>query len=156
MIPTRTIDPATSLDRPRRDIRPTHGAFEAHVLTGIDRPVSLEEARDFMESLGAGGTIIIKAIAGGGGRGTRAVSDPNQLESTFERCQSEAKQAFGHSEVYVERLIRQARHIEVQIIGDGTGAVSHLGERECSIQRRHQKLIEIAPCPGLSEGLVHR
>ena len=96
---------------------------------------------------------MIKAIAGGGGRGMRIVDDAAKLEEAYARCQSEAKAAFGSDGVYVERLIRNARHIEVQIIGDHHGAISHLWERECTIQRRNQKLIEVAPSPSLSDGL---
>ena len=81
---------------------------------------------------------------------------PARLEEAYARCQSEAKAAFGSDGVYVERLIRNARHIEVQIIGDGHGAISHLWERECTIQRRNQKLIEIAPSPSLSDALRAR
>ena len=99
---------------------------------------------------------MIKAIAGGGGRGMRIVDDGARLEEAYARCQSEAKAAFGSGDVYVERLIRKARHIEVQIIGDRHGAISHLWERECTVQRRNQKLIEVAPSPSLSEGLRAR
>ena len=97
---------------------------------------------------------MIKAIAGGGGRGMRIVDDAEKLEEAYARCQSEAKAAFGSDGVYVERLIRNARHIEVQIIGDHHGAISHLWERECTIQRRNQKLIEVAPSPSLNDGLA--
>ena len=97
---------------------------------------------------------MIKAIAGGGGRGMRIVDDAARLEEAYARCQSEAKAAFGSDGVYVERLIRNARHIEVQIIGDQHGAISHLWERECTIQRRNQKLIEVAPSPSLSDALA--
>ena len=96
---------------------------------------------------------MIKAMAGGGGRGMRIVDDAADLAEAYARCQSEAKAAFGSGDVYVERLIRQARHIEVQIVGDRHGAISHLWERECTIQRRHQKLIEVAPSPSLSDAL---
>ena len=97
---------------------------------------------------------MIKAVAGGGGRGMRVVEDAAKLEEAYARCQSEAKAAFGSDQVYVERLIRKARHIEVQIIGDHYGAISHLWERECTIQRRNQKLIEVAPSPSLSDALA--
>ena len=100
--------------------------------------------------------MVIKAVAGGGGRGMRAVSAPEEVERAYERCQSEAQAAFGIPDVFVEQRIRRARHVEVQIVGDGSGRVSHLGERECSIQRRHQKLIEIAPSPALSPDLRER
>ncbi|MDO9561660.1 MAG: biotin/lipoyl-containing protein, partial [Bradyrhizobium sp.] len=95
-------------------------------------------------------------VAGGGGRGMRFVEDASMLEEAYARCQSEARAAFGNDAVYVERLIRNARHIEVQIIGDRHGAISHLWERECTIQRRHQKLIEVAPSPSLSDSLRTR
>ncbi len=100
--------------------------------------------------------MMIKAMAGGGGRGMRVVEDGAKLEEAYVRCQSEARAAFGSDGIYVERLIRKARHIEVQIIGDHHGAVSHLWERECTIQRRNQKLIEVAPSPSLSDGLRKR
>ena len=122
---------------------------EVPVLPGTTQPTSLEEATAFLSSLGVGGAMMIKAVAGGGGRGMRVVQSPDELEEAYTRCQSEAKTAFGNGDVYVEQLIVRARHIEVQIVGDGSGAVSHLWERECSIQRRHQKLVEIAPSPGL-------
>ena len=99
---------------------------------------------------------MIKAIAGGGGRGMRIVDDADKLEEAYARCQSEAKAAFGSDGVYVERLIRNARHIEVQIICDHYGAISHLWERECTIQRRNQKLIEVAPSPSLNDALRTR
>ena len=117
------------------------------VLRGLDKAVSLEEAKAFFED--CGGSMIIKAIAGGGGRGTSAVTDESELESTFDRCQREAKSAFGIEDVYVEEFVRHARHVEVQIVGDLHGGIAHLWERECSIQRRNQKVIEIAPAPGL-------
>ena len=122
------------------------------VLPGTSGATSLDEAREFFESLG-GAPMMIKALAGGGGRGMRAVSRVEEIESAYERSRSEAVKAFGVGDVYVERLVREARHIEVQIVGDGSGAVIHLGERECSIQRRHQKLVEIAPAPGLAEAM---
>ncbi len=109
---------------------------------------SLEEAISFFESLGEGPAMMIKAVAGGGGRGMRLVTNVEDIPSAFQRCQSEAERAFGNGDVYVERYIPKARHIEIQILGDGEN-VSHLGERDCSIQRRNQKIIEIAPCPGI-------
>jgi len=122
-------------------------------LPGTSGPTSLDEAREFLASLDDGSSVMIKAVVGGGGRGMRAVHGPAELEEAYARCRSEAQAAFGSGDLYVERLIPRARHIEVQIIGDGSGSVSHLGERECSIQRRHQKIVEIAPSPGLSPGL---
>jgi acetyl/propionyl-CoA carboxylase alpha subunit/acetyl-CoA carboxylase carboxyltransferase component len=126
------------------------------IIAGTGGRTSLDEAKAFFASLGTGGAVMIKAIAGGGGRGMRIVDDAAKLEEAYARCQSEAKAAFGSDSVYVERLIRNARHIEVQIIGDRHGAISHLWERECTIQRRNQKLIEVAPSPSLSEALRAR
>ncbi|MEH2532586.1 acetyl/propionyl-CoA carboxylase alpha subunit [Bradyrhizobium sp. AZCC 1588] len=126
------------------------------VIEGTSGPTSLDEAKTFLESLGAGGAIMIKAIAGGGGRGMRIVDDAGGLEEAYARCQSEAMAAFGSGGVYVERLIRNARHIEVQVICDHHGAISHLWERECTIQRRNQKLIEVAPSPSLNDALRTR
>ncbi len=118
---------------------------------GSDGPVGPEEARAFLRSLD-GAPMVIKAVAGGGGRGMRIVRDAGALEESFERCRSEARRAFGDGSLYVERLVPRARHIEVQVVGDGTTVVD-LGTRDCSLQRRHQKLIEIAPAPHLSEDL---
>jgi len=107
-------------------------------------------ARDFLAEHGA---LMVKAVAGGGGRGMRVVREAGELEAAFERCASEARAAFGSGELYVERWLPRARHVEVQVVGDADGEVVHLGERECSVQRRHQKLIEIAPSPWLAPGL---
>ena len=126
---------------------------DVSVLPGSAGSVTVDEARQFFEGLGDGAAIMIKALVGGGGRGMRVVESLDEIEEAYARCQSEAKAAFGDGAVYVEQLLPKARHIEVQVIGDGNGSVSHLGERECSIQRRHQKLIEIAPSPSLSAGL---
>ena len=113
---------------------------------------TLEEAIAFFEALEDGAFMMIKAVAGGGGRGMRFITKVEDIPNAFMRCQSEAEKFFGNGDLYVERYIPKARHIEVQIIGDGK-EVSHLGERECSIQRRNQKIIEISPCPGLSKEL---
>ena len=125
------------------------------VQKGTSTATTLEQARAFLASLG-GEAMIIKAVAGGGGRGMRVVHRVEDVEEAYTRCQSEALQSFGNGDVYVEQMVPRARHIEVQILGDGTGAVTHFGERECSIQRRHQKIIEIAPAPGLSSSLRER
>jgi len=93
--------------------------------------------------------LMIKAVAGGGGRGMRIVSHADQIDEAYALCEAEALAAFGRGDLYAEELLDDARHIEIQILGDGTGAVSQFGERECSLQRRHQKLIEIAPSPSL-------
>ena len=116
---------------------------------GLNHAVSLAEAQAFLESL-QGGAMIVKAVAGGGGRGTRIVREEAELTAAYGRCQSEAQSAFGVPDVYVEAFLLRARHVEVQILGDAQGAVAHLGERECSVQRRHQKVVEVAPAPGLA------
>ena len=118
---------------------------------GISRPVTIAEARSFRAELGDGASVMLKAIAGGGGRGMRAIRDTAELEAAFERCASEARQAFGCGDLYVEEMIDRARHIEVQVVGDGSGAVSHLWDRECSLQRQRQKLVEIAPAFAVPE-----
>ena len=102
------------------------------MLRGLDHAVTLGEAKAFLASLDGGG-MIIKALAGGGGRGTRPVMSADDVESTYERCRSEAAVAFGCGDVYVEEFLPRTRHIEVQILGDHTGAVTHLGECECSV-----------------------
>ena len=121
------------------------------VLKGSGGAVSLDEARAFLATLD-GASMLIKAVAGGGGRGMRIVAHESGLESAYVRCQSEAQRAFGNGAVYVEQRLPRARHVEVQIVGDGS-TVSHLWERDCSIQRRHQKVVEVAPSPGLSPAL---
>jgi len=122
------------------------------VIAGTSRPTSFEEAQDFFASLGSG-AMMIKAVAGGGGRGMRSVHRVEDLQEAYARCQSEARAAFACADVYVEQFIANARHIEVQIVGDGSGGVSHLWERECTLQRRNQKLVEIAPSPTLPHAL---
>jgi len=117
------------------------------VLAGTDAvpsldSASLEPARALLRQHGA---VMVKAVAGGGGRGLRPVTRDADLAAAMRRCSSEAAAAFGDGAVYVEQLLTGARHIEVQVIGDGTGAVAVLGDRDCSLQRRRQKLIEIAP-----------
>jgi acetyl/propionyl-CoA carboxylase alpha subunit len=123
------------------------------LLAGISAAVTVGEARDFLASLGPGGAVMLKAVAGGGGRGMRPVTSLAGLDQAYARAESEARGAFGAGELYVEELMTRARHVEVQIVGDGTGAVAHLWDRECSLQRQRQKLIEIAPAFGLPEAL---
>src|SRR3546814_8021581 len=96
--------------------------------------------------------MIIKAIAGGGGRGVRVVDSLERLEESFKSAASEAQVAFGNAGLYVEQFLPRARHIEVQVAGDISGAVTHFWERDCSLQRRHQKILEIAPAPALEIG----
>ncbi len=107
---------------------------------------TLEQAQDFLAQHGA---VMVKAAAGGGGRGMRVATTRDELVAAWDRCAAEAQSAFGRGDLYLEALVREARHIEVQVVGDGTGAVAHLGERDCTIQRRHQKILEVAPSPGL-------
>ncbi|MDF5752159.1 carboxyl transferase domain-containing protein [Spongiactinospora sp. TRM90649] len=126
-------------------------ALDIPVLAATPGPVSVEQARLFLTELGDGGAVMVKALAGGGGRGMRPVRDPGLLDDVFARCAAEAADAFGDGALYVERLLTGARHIEVQIIGDGTGAVTHLWERDCSVQRRRQKLVEMAPAVALPD-----
>lgn len=127
------------------------------VSPGTFHASSLAEVHEFFLSLGDDDpAIMIKAVAGGGGRGIRTVIRAEDIEEAYSRCQSEALAAFGNDEVYAEKFMRRARHIEVQIVGDGTGNAVHLWERECTLQRRNQKLIEVAPSPTLAPGLVTR
>ena len=120
-------------------------------LRGTDRPVGLEEAIDFFDELSGG--MVIKAVSGGGGRGTRIITKRTEVPAAFELCQSEAMSSFGNGDLYLEEFMSRARHIEIQIVGDQSGNITHLFERECSIQRRNQKVIEIAPAPNLSNWL---
>ncbi|RSL31109.1 pyruvate carboxylase [Salibacterium salarium] len=122
------------------------------VIPGSDGPVSgIEEVKQFAEHHGY--PFIIKASLGGGGRGMRIVRNPESLNEAYDRAKSEAKSAFGSDIVYVEKFIENPKHIEVQILGDHEGNIVHLYERDCSIQRRHQKVVEIAPSVALSEKL---
>ena len=119
------------------------------VVPGTAGATTLTEARALLDSLG-GDPLLLKAVGGGGGRGMRIVERAEQLESHFEQASREAETAFGNGALYAEALIDHARHVEVQVVGDAHGSLIHLWERECSLQRRHQKLVEIAPAPGLS------
>ncbi|NCU92144.1 MAG: ATP-grasp domain-containing protein, partial [Synechococcaceae bacterium WB7_1B_046] len=110
----------------------------------LDTP---EEAAQLAETIGY--PVMIKATAGGGGRGMRLVRHGDELEPLFKAAQGEAEAAFGNPGLYMEKFIDRPRHVEVQILADRFGQVVHLGERDCSIQRRHQKLLEEAPGPGL-------
>ena len=136
--------------------RAVAGRCGVPLVPGSAGATDLAAAQAFMASLGDGAAIMVKAIAGGGGRGMRPVHAIADLPAAFERCRAEALAAFGNGDLYVERLFPQARHIEVQVLGDGTGGVTHLWERECSVQRQRQKLIEIAPAPGLPPDLRDR
>jgi acetyl-CoA carboxylase, biotin carboxylase subunit len=118
------------------------------VVPGSDGEIdSLEKAYGVVERTGF--PVIIKASAGGGGKGMRIVSEKKELEKAYNSAAYEAQQAFGDSRVYIEKYIAAPKHIEVQVLGDKCGNVVHLFERDCSIQRRHQKLVEEAPSPAL-------
>jgi acetyl-CoA carboxylase biotin carboxylase subunit len=110
-----------------------------------------EEAKDLAKQIGY--PVMLKASAGGGGRGMRIASDDNELKKELETARTEAKVAFGVEDVYLERYVDKPRHIEVQILADNHGNVIHLGERECTIQRRHQKLIEESPSVAVTDGI---
>ena len=120
------------------------------ILPGSDGPIESEDkALKLAKDIGY--PVIVKATAGGGGRGMRVVRAPAELSHAVKTAQREAEAAFGVADVYIEKYVEAPRHIEFQILGDHHGSVIHLGERECSIQRRHQKLIEESPSPALSE-----
>ena len=111
----------------------------------------IEEAREFARRVGY--PVLIKASAGGGGKGMREVHHPNDLDNAFMAAKAEAQAAFGNGDVYLEKLVLRPRHVEVQILADDFGNTIHLCERDCSIQRRHQKLLEEAPSPALTDEL---
>jgi acetyl-CoA carboxylase biotin carboxylase subunit len=132
-------------DRARREIR----AAGLPTVPGSDGVVANEEQLG-AEALKIGYPLILKASAGGGGRGMRVVRKQEELLSSYQAATSEALQAFGNGDVYAEKFIERPRHIEYQVLGDQHGRIIHLGERECSIQRRHQKLVEESPSPAIS------
>jgi acetyl-CoA carboxylase biotin carboxylase subunit len=127
------------------------GAAGLPLVPGSNGVASLEEASVLAHEVGF--PVLLKAAAGGGGRGMRRVESPDDLEAAFQTAASEAEAAFSDGALYVEKALLGARHVEVQILGDGDGGVLTLGERDCSIQRRHQKLVEEAPSPGVSDDL---
>jgi len=132
-------------------------AAEAGVPTVPGSPGTIDdpdEALAFAESIGF--PVIIKATAGGGGKGMRIAHDPEQFAQLFGLAQNEALAAFGNGAVYVEKYLEHPRHVEIQVFGDSLGKVVHLGERDCSVQRRHQKLIEESPSPALTPDLRRR
>ncbi len=123
---------------------------------GIDQATTLAQAQHFMADLQGRqphAALMVKALAGGGGRGMRIVTHAEQLPEAFARCTAEALAAFGRGDLYVEQLVQRARHVEVQVLGDGSGAASHVWERDCTVQRNHQKLVELAPAPRLDPAL---
>jgi pyruvate carboxylase len=120
------------------------------VIPGTETPVaSLEEAKAFGQKIGY--PLTLKALSGGGGKGIRMVADEADLVDAFARARSEAKSSFGRADIYIEKHIARPKHIEVQIAGDSHGQIIHLHERDCSVQRRHQKVVEIAPALGINE-----
>ncbi|MCV9898868.1 pyruvate carboxylase [Exiguobacterium sp. N5] len=120
------------------------------VIPGSDGPLtSYEDAEAFANENGF--PLMVKASMGGGGRGMRVIRTEAEMKDLIERAKSEAKQAFGSDEVYIEKLVERPKHIEVQILGDEHGHIVHLFERDCSVQRRHQKVVEVAPCVTLSD-----
>jgi pyruvate carboxylase len=125
------------------------------IIAGTNTPIiDVKDARAFVEEHEL--PVIFKAAHGGGGRGMRVVKTMAELEEMFQRATSEAKAAFGNGEIFIEKFIEKPRHIEVQVLGDYFGNVVHLYERDCSVQRRHQKVIEIAPAPFFDSALRDR
>jgi len=123
-------------------------AADVPVVPGTEGTTTLDEARDAAEE--AGYPVLLKAAAGGGGKGMRLVGERSDLDAAFTTAALEAEAAFGDGTLYLEKAVSPARHVEIQVFADGEGGVLTLGERECSIQRRHQKLIEESPSPALS------
>ncbi|MFO0865230.1 MAG: biotin carboxylase N-terminal domain-containing protein, partial [Gemmataceae bacterium] len=123
---------------------------KVQILSGSDDPIKDKgEARKLAEKLGY--PVMVKASMGGGGRGMRVARSPEQLDEAIDQAQREAGTAFGIADVFLEKFVERARHIEVQLLGDHHGGLIHLFERDCSLQRRHQKVVEIAPSPNLPE-----
>ncbi|MDO8476471.1 MAG: acetyl-CoA carboxylase biotin carboxylase subunit [Candidatus Rokubacteria bacterium] len=122
----------------------------APVVPGSEGPLEgVDEAQALADTIGY--PVVVKAAAGGGGRGMRIVRARDMLAQAFATCRAEAAQAFGSSELYLEKFVEEARHVEVQVLGDRNGIRVHLGERDCSVQRRHQKLLEESPASAISE-----
>ncbi|MBI5059183.1 acetyl-CoA carboxylase biotin carboxylase subunit [candidate division KSB1 bacterium] len=136
----------------KSEAKKTMQAAGCPVIPGSDGPVATaEDAMGLAADIGF--PVMIKAVAGGGGRGMRLVTKPENLESAFEMARAEAEASFSNGDLYMERAIVEPRHVEIQIMGDGQGGCVHLGERDCSTQRRHQKLIEESPSPAVDEKL---
>ncbi len=125
--------------------------YSIPVIPGSEKVANFKEAHKVIEKIGF--PVLIKAAAGGGGRGIKIVKNPDELKITFETAAAEARVAFGDETLYIERYFSNARHIEVQVAADHFGNVIHLGERDCSLQRRYQKIIEEAPAPSISNEL---
>jgi len=128
----------------------TAGALGLPLVPGSDGAVeTVEEAREIAAEIGY--PVIIKAASGGGGRGMKVCESEDQLETLMKQAGNEAKAAFGDATVYIEKYLGNPRHIEFQVFGDGNGNAIHLGERDCSLQRRHQKVLEEAPSPVITD-----
>ena len=119
------------------------------LVPGSEGAVDFEQAREIASEVGF--PVLLKASAGGGGRGMRLVESANEFDDAYRTASSEAQSAFGDGSLYVEKAVVGARHVEIQVLGDGEGAVLTLGERDCSIQRRHQKLVEESPSPAVTD-----
>jgi acetyl-CoA carboxylase biotin carboxylase subunit len=136
----------------KSEARRTMAAAGVPIMPGSEGALaSLDEALALAEDIGY--PVILKASSGGGGRGMRLAFDRDQLSSAYDTARNEAEAAFGDPSLYLEKYLERPRHIEFQVLADGRGRVVHLGERECSIQRRHQKILEEAPSPALDEEL---
>jgi acetyl-CoA carboxylase, biotin carboxylase subunit len=132
------------------EARRTANRLGIPVVPGSDGPLSSEqEAMSIARSVGF--PVLVKAAAGGGGRGMKVANRPEELATTLAIARAESKAAFGEDALYVEKYLARPRHIEIQVLGDGHGRVIHLGERDCSLQRRYQKIWEEGPCPALNE-----
>lgn len=148
--------PADAIEAMGDKITAVRMAEEARVprVPGSNKLHEIDEAR--REASRIGYPVLFKASAGGGGRGMRLVERESELEAAMKSAESEAAAAFGDSTLYLEKYVRRARHIEVQVLGDAHGNIVHLGERDCSVQRRYQKLIEESPSPIIASGLRAR
>ena len=124
-------------------------AADVPLVPGTEAATDLDESREAAEEVGY--PVLLKATAGGGGKGMRLVQGPDELDSAYSTAALEAEAAFGDGSLYLEKAVSPARHVEIQVLADGQGGVLTLGERECSIQRRHQKLIEESPSPALDD-----
>jgi acetyl-CoA carboxylase biotin carboxylase subunit len=136
----------------KANARQTAAAAKVPCVPGTDGPID-NQREAIKEAQRIGFPVIVKAVAGGGGKGMRIVHNAASFPKEFESARSEAEKAFGDGRVYIEKYIEQPRHIEFQLLGDEHGKVIHLGERDCSVQRRHQKLIEESPSPFLTPKL---
>ncbi len=143
--------PATALAALGNKLAARRSADAAGVPIVPGTTVALEE--DVAPVAAVGFPVMLKAAAGGGGRGMRRVDEPDQLVDAMAAARREAAAAFGDGTIYVERLVAPARHVEVQLLGDRHGGLAVLGERDCSVQRRHQKLVEESPSPAVDERL---